>query len=84
MNLALSIKWMFKYEHILSKYEFTSATFLFNLTFLGTMLETLIVRLSATKPFAKSTMDFAILSVLFSDARLFVLHEVLNGLACLL
>ena len=69
MTLALSIKCIFTFEHIFSKYEFTSAALPFNLSFFGTMLETLIVRSSDTKPFAKSTMDFAILSALFSDAR---------------
>ena len=57
MTLALSIKCIFMFEHTLSKYEFTSAALLFNLSLLRTMLETLIVRSSATKPFCKLTMD---------------------------
>ena len=50
MALALSLKCIFTFEHIL-----------FKLSFFGTMLETLIVRSSTTKPFAKSAMDFTIL-----------------------
>ena len=69
MALALSIKWIFTFEHILSKQGFTSAALPFNLSFLGTMLDSLTVQLSATKSFAYSEMDFAILSVLFSDVR---------------
>ena len=57
MTLALSIKCIFTFEHTLSKYEFTSVALLFNLSLLRTMLETLIVRSSATKPFCKLTMD---------------------------
>ena len=57
MALALSLKCIFTFEHIL-----------FNLSFLGTTLETLIVRSSTTKPFAKSAMDFTILWLQFYNS----------------